>query len=115
MCACPLPCVSALLAVVMRAQVRPGWICAVEIWGTALSSTRAVQSGESGVCCLHIVLSRTWTNVEMLAIQLCLLDACNQGTYRTGQSLKQASSVHEYLVIGVVNTLGCQAQTRWEL
>ena len=66
---------------------------------------RAEQSGESGVCCLHIVLSRTWTNVEMVAIQLCLLDACNQGTYRTGQSLKQASSVHEYLVIGVVNAV----------
>ena len=57
------------------------------------------------LCCLHIVLSRTWTSVEMLAIQLCLLEAYIKCTYGTGQSLKMGSSVHEYSVIGVVNAV----------
>ena len=68
------------------------------------ASCKRPQSGCTRDC-LHIVLSRTWTSVEMLAIQLCLLDACIQGTYRTGQSPEQGSSVHEYLVIGDVNAV----------
>ena len=66
---------------------------------------RAEQSGESGVCCLHIVLSRIWPSVEKLAIQLSPVDAYTHCTYRTGQSLEQASSVYQYSVIGAVNAV----------
>ena len=66
---------------------------------------RAEKSGESGVCCLRIVLSRTWPSVEKLAVQLSPVDAYIQFTYITGQSLEQASSVHEFSVIGVVNSV----------
>ena len=66
---------------------------------------RAENSGESGVCCLHIVLSRIWISAEKLVIQLCPLDAYVQCTYKNGQSLELGSSVHECLVIGIVNAV----------
>ena len=48
-CACPLPCASALMAVVGRAQMRPGWICAVEIGGAVLSSIGLAIEQRRGV------------------------------------------------------------------
>ena len=79
-------------------------VCSRDV-GDSPQQHRAEQSGESGVCCLHIVLSRIWPSVEKLAIHLSPVDAYNHCTYRTGQSLEQASSVYQYSVIGAVNAV----------